>query len=274
MATAFPDNRPAGSAPAAAPLVAPPRAPWAARALVLIAALMLVAALKLGQAVVVPVLFALFLALLLSPVVELMARGRIPRVVAAAVVMTGLVALTGAALSTTWSPARKWLDTAPATLHKLETKVRPVTRFIAKVESVSTQAGQMTEPDAARREEPTPVALAPKGFVQSTQEYAITIVSMLFLTLFLLATDLPALGVRAPAGSPWAGTSAVVLRVRAELGRYFGAVTLSNLTLGVGTAVTMYALDMPSPLLWGLIAFSLNFIPYAGSATTLLLLTV
>ena len=36
----------------------------------------------------------------------------------------------------------------------------------------------------------------------------------------------------------------------------------------------MYWLDMPNPLLWGLIAFVLNFVPYAGSATTLVLLTV
>jgi len=43
--------------------------------------------------------------------------------------------------------------------------------------------------------------------------------------------------------------------------------------LGVATTVTMYWLEMPNPLLWGVIAFLFNFIPYAGSATTLLLLT-
>jgi predicted PurR-regulated permease PerM len=233
-----------------------------------------VAALKFGQPVVVPVLFAMFLALLLSPAVELLARRRVPRVLAATLVMTALLALVGAALSVTWEPAREWLDTAPATLDKLERKLRPLTRFIAKVESVSTQAGRMTEPEAALRGEPTPVALEPKGFVESTQELAITIVSMLFLSLFLLARDLGAVGQRGPPDAALAGAGAVFLRVRAELGRYFGAVTLSNLVLGVGTTATMYWLDMPNPLLWGVMAFTLNFIPYAGSATTLLLLTV
>ena len=103
-----------------------------------------------------PVLFALFLALLLSPAVELLARHRVPRVVAATLVMAVLLALVGRRLSATWKPARAWLDTAPATLRKLERKLRPVTRFIAKVESVSTQAGRMTEPDPATQEEPTP----------------------------------------------------------------------------------------------------------------------
>jgi predicted PurR-regulated permease PerM len=36
----------------------------------------------------------------------------------------------------------------------------------------------------------------------------------------------------------------------------------------------MYWLGMPNPLLWGMVAFLLNFVPYAGSATTLVLLTV
>jgi predicted PurR-regulated permease PerM len=239
-----------------------------------LAALATVAALKVGQPVVMPVLFALFLALLLSPVVEFLARHRVPRVVAATLVMTALLALVGAALGATWAPAREWLDTAPATLDKLERKVRPLTRFIAKVESVSTQAGRMTEPDVARRGEPTPVALESKGIVKSTQEWAIAVVSMLFLTLFLLIRDLGAVGERGPPESALAGAGAVFLRVRGELGRYFGAVTLSNLVLGIGTTATMYWLGMPNPLLWGVMAFTLNFIPYAGSAVTLVLLTV
>jgi predicted PurR-regulated permease PerM len=250
-----------------------PRSPWTARAVALLAVLALIGSLKFAQGAVVPVLFAIFLALILSPVVEFLANHRVPRIVAATLVMALLLALVGAAVSATWKPARGWLDTAPATFDELERKLRPVIRFIAKVESVSTQAERMTAPDPARHEEPTPVAVEPKGFVESTQEWVIAIVSMLFLALFLLATDIAALGRDGPPGTPWSGAGSVFLRVRSELGRYFGAVTLSNIVLGVATTVTMYWLEMPNALLWGVIAFLFNFIPYAGSATTLLLLT-
>jgi predicted PurR-regulated permease PerM len=267
MAVPLPDHHRAEPAP-------PPRNPRITRAVMLLAGLALVAALKFAGTAVVPVLFAVLVALILSPVVEQLVRRRVPRVAAAVLVMTVLFAVAAAALSATWAPARDWLETAPATLHKLERKLRPVVRFIAKLESVSTQAERMTEPDPARHEEPTPVDVEPKGFIESTQEWLIAIVSMLFLTLFLLATDLVGPGrADAPRG-PWIGVGPVFLRVRTELGRYFGAVTLSNLTLGVATTATMYWLDMPSPLLWGIVAFTLNFVPYAGSATTLLLLTV
>ena len=97
---------------------------------------------------------------------------------------------------------------------------------------------------------------------------------MFFLTFFMLATDLGSLGARGELDSPWGQTGTVVLKARAELGRYFAAVALSNSMLGFATATAMYLLDMPNPLLWGLTAFVLNFGPYVGAATTLTLLTV
>jgi predicted PurR-regulated permease PerM len=261
----------------------PPSAPQAAdgeryrlgqRALAIIAAVALLAAMKLGREAIVPVLFALFLALLLSPAVEFLVRHRVVRPVAAVIVMTALLAIVAVSANATWKPARAWLETAPTTLRKLESKLRPVTGFIAKVESVSSQAERMTEPSNKSQDKPTPVAVDPKGFVESTQEWLIAIVSMLFLMFFLLATDLGSIGARGPPDSAWGQTGQVLLQVRAELGRYFGAVTLSNSILGVGTASAMYLLEMPNPLLWGVLAFLLNFVPYAGSATTLVLLTV
>ncbi len=50
-------------------------------------------------------------------------------------------------------------------------------------------------------------------------------------------------------------------------------MTLSNLLLGLGTVATMHWLGMPNALLWGAVAFVLNFVPYAGSAVTFVLLT-
>lgn len=243
------------------------------RALVLIAAVLAIGALKLAQGAVVPVLFAVFIALLLSPAVDALRRRHVPRIAAALIVMAALLAVVGACLSVTWEPARRWLDAAPDTFQKLEIKVRPLTRFIGKVQSVSTQAERMTEPAEGRRTTPTPVALESKGIVESTQEWILAIVTIVFLTFFLLATDMGGSGHADPGDPSHARARLVYERVRKDLGRYFSAVTLSNLTLGTGTAVAMYLLEMPNPALWGVTAFALNFIPYAGSATTLALLT-
>jgi predicted PurR-regulated permease PerM len=263
--------------PATDPAPPPPRARgrgWFRQSVLLLAAVALVGALKFAQQAVVPVLFAVFVTLLLSPAVEALTRRRMPRPLAALLVMLALVSIVAACVSATWRPARDLLETAPATMRTLELKIRPLVRFIAKIESVSTQAGRMTAASATPRDKPTPVAVEPKGFIESTQDWIVTVVSMMFLALFLLATDLTKLGRVGGPGTPWGRTGQVVERVRGELGRYFAAVTLSNSILGVSTAIAMAWLEMPNPLLWGVIAFAFNFVPYAGSAMTLLLLTV
>jgi predicted PurR-regulated permease PerM len=245
---------------------------------VVIACIVLIGGLHYAKAALVPVMLAMVFALLLSTVVDLLVRRRIPRWIASALVVLVLVIAVGGSLNAIWDPAREWLDTAPRTLRLLEAKLRPLTRFIAKVESVSSQAGHMATPDSPPAESAAvPVREQPRSLVASTQDWAIAILTTLVLTLFLLANGPSML---AQLGSRWSpdGDRKALLAladgVRKELGRYFGAVTLSNLVLGIGTAVTMNALDMPNPLLWGALAFTLNFIPYAGSAVTFVLLVI
>jgi predicted PurR-regulated permease PerM len=254
---------------------------WARRsqqACVVLAVLGTISVLYLAKAAVAPVLFAIVFALLLSPAVDGLRRWRIPRALASALVVIALVTAVSACANAIWDPARAWLDQAPATMRILERKLKPLTRFIAKVESVSDQAGRMTEPaiPAAARSAPVTPAES-SNIVAGTQHLAITVITTLILTYFMLASG-PALLARW-SRDPHTDTSdrrmlLVAETVRTELGRYFGAVALSNLFLGSGTALAMYLLDMPNPVLWGILAFTLNFVPYAGSAVTFVLLTV
>jgi len=251
----------------------------AQHSLAVIAIILVIGSLHLARSAVVPLLFAAFLALLLSPAVNPLARRRVPRVLGATIVMVSLTATVALALNATWRPARAWLDTAPTTMRLLELKLRPVTRIIAKVESVSAQAGRVASPAAGTADSPPAPAPAAheRSTVQNTQDWLIATVSMLIITFFLLAAG-PSLLVRL--GAAWSGdpTGTRLLQlattISEDLGRYFATVTLSNLLLGVATMATMYWLGMPNALLWGGVAFLLNYIPYAGSAVTLTLLTV
>jgi predicted PurR-regulated permease PerM len=59
--------------------------------------------------------------------------------------------------------------------------------------------------------------------------------------------------------------------VEQKLGGYLGTVALINAGLGVSVGLAMWALGMPVPLLFGVLAFILNFIPFIGSALGVLL---
>gem|GEM_PF-183923 len=52
-----------------------------------------------------------------------------------------------------------------------------------------------------------------------------------------------------------------------KLGAYLGTVTLINAGLGVAIGVAMWAWGMPSPVLWAVAGFVLNYIPYIGAIT-------
>ncbi len=241
-----------------------------------IAVVAVIGGLYFARPALAPVLFAIVIALLLSPLVESLARWRVPRALAAALVVLSLLGFAGALLKYTWTPAREWIDRAPQTMRTIERKLRPLAGFVAKVESVTEQADRITEAGAAGKDRPAPVATSEsKGLVASTQEWVVALVSVLVLCYFLLAGG-PALIARASAWLPGrTGSRRALLvteAVRRQLADYFAAVTLSNAVLGTATTVVMYVLDMPNPLLWGVVAFALNYVPYAGSAITFVLL--
>ena len=54
--------------------------------------------------------------------------------------------------------------------------------------------------------------------------------------------------------------------IESSLGNYLGAITIINVGLGVVSGLAMWAWGMPSPLLWGIAAAVLNYIPYIGAA--------
>jgi len=263
------------------PIAAPNARDWGRRSqqsLVVIAAVLVVGSLHLAKSAVVPILFAVFLAMLLSPVVALVRRLGVPRALAAGIVVTSLIAVVGLGLNATWRPARDWLDAAPDTMRTLERKLRPVTRFIAKVESVSEQAERVTDPGATRNDATAPATAAEKkSAIVNTQEWLIAILTTLMVTYFLLAAG-PSLLMKIEATQrarqPNTRLLRVVTAISNDLSRYFATITLINVMLGIATTVTMYWLGMPNPLLWGVVAFVLNYVPYAGPAATLVLLTV
>jgi predicted PurR-regulated permease PerM len=56
--------------------------------------------------------------------------------------------------------------------------------------------------------------------------------------------------------------------LQTEVSRYLLTITAINIGLGCATAAAMIVFGLPDPLLWGVMATTLNFIPYVGSILT------
>src|SRR4029077_1887022 len=66
----------------------------------------------------------------------------------------------------------------------------------------------------------------------------------------------------------------VLNEIESSLTRYVAVVSVVNLGLGFVTAAIAYVAGLPSPALWGVVAFLLNYIPYVGPAIVAVILLV
>jgi len=53
--------------------------------------------------------------------------------------------------------------------------------------------------------------------------------------------------------------------IEGGISRYLLTITVINIGLGVVTGLTMWALGIPNPLLWGVMAATLNYVPHVGA---------
>jgi len=63
----------------------------------------------------------------------------------------------------------------------------------------------------------------------------------------------------------------IVLDVEREVSAYLLSITLINAGLATAVGVAFWAIGLPTPHLWALFAFILNYIPYLGPITGLVL---
>jgi predicted PurR-regulated permease PerM len=256
----------------------PPR-PRSSAALTLLVCGLAGALLYFARGAFIPVALAILFALLLSSPVEALHRRGLPRSVSALLILAIFLGLVGGTVNLLWEPAQKWLAAAPRTSLTIQRKLGPIARAMHRIDAVTNRAGHLTEAGADAAAAP-PKAAAPNesaALLAETRAALVAAVTVIILALFLLAAGPPVLARMSAAFASDAHAShmlRVIEAVRSEVGRYYATIALINLGLGAATFGAMLALGMPNPLLWGVLAGVLNFIPYAGSATTLLVLAV
>jgi predicted PurR-regulated permease PerM len=239
------------------------------------------AVLYVGKPALAPLLFAVVLALVLSPLVDTLQQWHLPRVLGAILSVGLLVGALGITVDLAWTPAQQWIKAAPATLQAVEQKVRPLQRFISRLDTVTTRATSLTTA-AGNAQNKTVVVDASSSSaglntLNVTRVILIHVATVSILTVFLLIGGGRTLhsieAVLARNGKPYHCLQ-LVDAVRGELSRYIATLTLINLVLGVVVAAMTALWGLPNPWLWGVIAAVLNFIPYLGPTITLTILTI
>ncbi|RPE79730.1 AI-2E family transporter [Vulcaniibacterium tengchongense] len=254
-----------GSEPAQQPA---PR-PRASAAALTLATLAVGFALWAAQDLILPVLLAMFFALVGNPILRGLQRLRLPRMLGAALLIAGGLAGAVALGNQLIEPAGEWVRQVPREMRQLAPKLRAMTKPMqdaaGAAQNIARVAGGETRTVQVVRTE----ANDPYRSLTATPRRLASVLAVVLLTFFFMvygqSLQRNAIALL-PTRQQQKLTVDILQSIEREISRY--VLTISLINLGVGLALTgaLYALDVPlqEALLWGTMAAILNFAPYVG----------
>jgi len=254
-------------------------------ALVVIALVVVLVAIRIAEAFFIPLVISVFLSYALSPLVARLETWRVPRALGAAFVVVALVALCGAAAYRAGSDAVDLLELLPQAVEKVRvsftewqrdgaTPLQHVQETAAELEKLAVAAQPPSAGRTPKLAPPPAPTLDIRSMVVVGAGSAIIaagqIVSVLFLTFFLLAAGHlfrhKLMQVVGPSFERRKITLRILDRMHKVNQHYFAVVLVINLAVGIATGIAMYAIGVDRALVWGVAGTVLHTIPYLGAA--------
>jgi predicted PurR-regulated permease PerM len=255
------------------------QAPFGVRSIALTGLFVLAAfyTLYLARSFILPIVLALLLNFLLNPVVRGLNKLRIPNALGAALVVFGLIGGVAWGVYELSGPAYQWAQEAPRSLRKIERKLREFKKPVQTMSKATEQVEKITTVGGGRtpqRVEVQTETLGERMFSQATELVAGGTV-MLILLFFLLASGdlfLRKLIRVLPSLSDKKRAVEIARQIESDVSAYLVTITIINITLGLAVWGLMTLLEVPNPLLWGVLATVTNFIPYLGAIVMIAIL--
>jgi predicted PurR-regulated permease PerM len=232
--------------------------------------LLLFYSLYFAAEIIVPLCFAVLLKLLLQPAVRVLQRLRFPSSVAALVVIIvlfGGLGMVGYALS---GPATAWIERAPESLPRLEQQLRvlqrPVQQLVRATQRVEKLAEAPNDGATVTVKGPGLMNYLFTGTRSVLAGFGITVLMLFFLLasgdLFMrkLVEILPSFRDKKQAVT-------MSHEIEHNISAYLVTISIMNLLVGIATTMAMAALGLPDPMLWGAVAFVLNYVLILGPLT-------
>lgn len=252
---------------------------WQAFAVRGIFILLAVYALYFAQEFFIPVVLSFLFALTLSPIVRFFSKRGIPAPISATllvVVSAGVAGFGGYLLS---GPLIQLIDEAPQIGRNLTERVEELRGPFDLLMQISQQIDNVT--DTVNEAGVMKVAVQQPGILSqaagSLLSFGTTTAIVFVLSLFLLASGTLFYEKIVQSFSTLSDKKRalrVVYDVEREVSRYLLTIALINAALGTVIGLGLWAIGMPTPFLWGVMAALLNFLPYIGALATIVVVAV
>jgi predicted PurR-regulated permease PerM len=247
------------------------RTAFAQIALIGIFLILLTALLSYGRGVFLPVTVALVIGTILAPLTNQAARNGIPHAASAAILVLGTIGLLSTGIVLLADPVRDWIGRAPEIGANLREKLSVFDTVFEALNRIREALGAAPSQskmsiDVNNIVQPALASLTP----------AVGQLLIFFGTLFFfLAHRMRLKEAIIRFGSERESRLRVIRiwnAVEASLATYIATVAAINACVGIIVGTACYFIGLPSPWVWGVLAFALNFVPYIGPATMIVTL--
>lgn len=221
----------------------------------------------------IPITIAAIAYLTLRPIASKLCRMGLPQVLSSGLVIAGIFITLGVVVGMLYTPTQKWIASAPESLVKVRDNFKSLAAPLTALDRADETLDQATDPVDPSSAELTvsvekPSMVSESALINQTGELLAFVAAIAVLTFFMLSTGDDLLN-RVLGLLPDEATRERVLQkigdIQHSVGKYLGQITCINIGLGVVVTLVMWLLDMPTPVLWGVIATLFNFIPYVGA---------
>jgi predicted PurR-regulated permease PerM len=247
-------------------------------ALLLLVLLAILYTLHIAQSFILPIVLAILLNLLLSPVVVLLRKYmRIPEPLGAGLVIVAFLGTLGFGVYRLTPAATAWIARAPESVATLQRRIQPLRKPVEKVSQAAEQVERATDLDKKTPQVEIKGPSITKQVFGGTTALLSTLMVIIFLTYFLLASGdlfLQKLVTVLPQLKDKKTAVHIVRETQAQVSLYLVTTTMINAGVGVATGIALGLVGMPNPVLWGVVAAVLNFVPYIGGLVNTIILTL
>ena len=222
-----------------------------------------------AQDVILPILLAMFFALVGNPLIRALQKLFLPRALGALLVLLAGLAGVVALGSQLVEPATEWAQQVPRELRQLAPKLREVTRPVQAASEAAEDFARAAGSGASKKEVVRTAVDDPYRSLTATPLMVVSVLTVVLLTLFFMVfgeqLQRNALALL-PTRQQKRLTVDILQSIETEISRYVLTITVINAVVGMALAGILYLLGVPlgEALLWGTMAMVLNYAPYVG----------
>lgn len=238
--------------------------------LVVLASLAMAFTLWAAQSLILPILLAMFFALVGNPILRLLERVWIPRAIGAVLVIgMGLGAASALAVQLI-GPTMEWAQEAPQQMRKIGRQVQNLTKPMQQANLAAENFARVAAGEGSRRVEVVRTQLDdPYKVLTRAPRLLASVLAVVLLTLFFMiygqSLQRHAIALF-PTRHQQRFTTEILRSIEREVSRYVLTITVINTLVGLVFAgvLMLLGLELQNALLWGTAAALLNFAPYVG----------